>query len=73
MVCIVNIHFQFSRLVVSDSATPWTAAQQASLSMTNSQSLLRLMSIESVMPSSHLLLSSPSPPAFTLSQHQGLF
>ena len=51
--------------------TPWTAARQASLSITNSQSLLRLMSVESVMPSNHL--SSPSPPAFTLSQHQGLF
>ena len=37
-------------------ATPWTAAHQASLSITNSQSLLKLMSIESVMPSSHLIL-----------------
>ena len=40
-------------------ATPWTAARQASLSITNSQSLLKLMSIESVMPSSHLILSCP--------------
>ena len=40
------------------SATPWTAARQASLSITNSQSLLQLMSIESVIPSSHLILSS---------------
>ena len=63
---------QFSRLVVSDSVTPWTAAQQASLSITNSWSLLKLVSMESVMPSSHLILSSPSPPAFNLSQHQGL-
>ena len=39
--------------------TPWTAARQASLSITNSQSLLKLMSIESVMPSSHLILSRP--------------
>ena len=38
-------------------ATPWIAARQASLSITNSQSSLRLMSIESVMPSSHLILS----------------
>ena len=38
------------------SATPWTAARQASLSITNSRSLLKLMSIESVMPSSHLIL-----------------
>ena len=56
------------------TATPWAAARQASLSITNSQSLLKLMSIESVMPSNYLLLlSSPSPPAFNLSQHQGLF
>ena len=41
---------------MSDSATPWTAARQASLSITNSQSLLKLMSIESVMPSNHLIL-----------------
>ena len=36
--------------------TPWTAAPQASLSITNSQSLFKLMSIESVMPSNHLIL-----------------
>ena len=40
-------------------ATPWTAAHQASLSITNSQSLPKLMSIESVMPSSHLILCRP--------------
>ena len=45
---------QFSRSVVSDSATPWTAARQASLSITNSQSLPKLISIESVMPPNHL-------------------
>ena len=39
--------------------TPWTAARQASLSNTNSWSLLRLMSIESVMPSNHLILCHP--------------
>ena len=39
--------------------TPWTAARQASLSITNSWSLLKLMSIESVMPSSHLILCHP--------------
>ena len=38
---------------------PWTAACQASLSITNSQSLLKLMSIESVMPSNHLILCHP--------------
>ena len=40
-------------------ATPWTAARQASLSITNSWSLLRLMSIESVMPFNHLILCRP--------------
>ena len=40
-------------------ATPWTAAHQASLSITNSQRVLKLMSIESVMPSNHLILSHP--------------
>ena len=40
-------------------ATPWTVARQASLSITNAHSLLRLMSIESVMPSSHLILCCP--------------
>ena len=40
-------------------ATPWTAACQASLSITNSQRLLKLMSIESVMPSNHLILCHP--------------
>ena len=39
--------------------TPWTTARQASLSITNSWSLLRLMSIESVMPSNHLILCCP--------------
>ena len=39
-------------------ATPWTAARQASLSITNFRSLLKLMSIESVMPSNHLILCS---------------
>ena len=40
-------------------ATPWTAARQASLSITNSWSLLKLVSIESVMPSNHLILCHP--------------
>ena len=52
---------------------PWTAACHTSLSFTISLSLLKLMCIESVMTSSHLVLPSPSPPAFSLSQHQGLF
>ena len=50
---------QFSCSVVSDSATPCTAAHQASLSITNCQSLLKLMSIELVMPSNHLILCRP--------------
>ena len=54
-------------------ATPWIAAHQASLSITNSWSLLKLMPIESVMPSSHHPLSPPSPPAPNPYQHQGLF
>ena len=40
-------------------ATPWTAARQASLSITNYKSLLKLMYIESVMPSNHLILCRP--------------
>ena len=44
---------------MSDSATLWTSAYQASLSITNSRSLLKLMSIESVMPSNHLILCHP--------------
>ena len=50
---------QFSHSVESDSATPWTAACQASLSNTNSWSLLRLMSTESTRPSNHLILCRP--------------
>ena len=54
-----HIHYQFSCLVVSDSATPWTVVHQVSLSITNSWSLLKLMSIKSVMPSNHLILCHP--------------
>ena len=51
---------QLSRSVVSQLfATPWIAACQASLSITNSRSSLKLTSIESVMPSSHLILCHP--------------
>ena len=59
----VCIHSQFSSVQslshVRLFVTPWTAARQASLSITNSQSLLKLMSIESVMPSNHLILCGP--------------
>ena len=55
-------------------ATPWIEVHQASLSFTISQSLLKLMSIELVIPSNHLILCClPSPLALSLSQHQGLF
>ena len=50
---------QFSRSVMSDSVTPWTAARQASLSIINSRSLLKLGSIESVMPYNHLIFCRP--------------
>ena len=51
--------------------TPWTAAYRGSLSFTVSWNLLKLMSIESMMPFNHML--PPSPPVFNLSQHQSLF
>ena len=54
--------------------TPWTAACQSTLSFTMSWNLLKLMSIESMMPfNSSPPLSSPSPPALNLTQHQGVF
>ena len=51
-----NNTVQFSCSVISDSAIPWTTARQASLSITNSQSPPKPMSIELVMPSNHLIL-----------------
>ena len=54
-----GVEVQFSRSVMSDSATPWTAARQASLSITNSWSLPKLMSIKLVMPSNRLILCCP--------------
>ena len=50
---------QFSRSVMFNSVTPWIVAHQASLSFTISQSLLKFMSIELVMPSNHLVLCCP--------------
>ena len=50
---------QFTHSVMSNPATPWTAACQASLSITNFQSLPKLMSIESVMPFNHLIPCRP--------------
>ena len=61
--CQSGLHLQqsvhFSRSVTSNSLTPWTAARQATLSITNSWNLLKLMSIELVMPSNHLILCHP--------------
>ena len=54
-----HLSVQFSCSVVSNSATPWTTARQASLSITNSGTLSKLMSIESVMLSNHLILCCP--------------
>ena len=63
IICIVQMVFssvQFSRSVVSDFLSPHgLAACQASLSITNSQSLYKLMSIKSMMPSNHLILHHP--------------
>ena len=60
---LFNLYAEFSSVQslsrVQLFVTPWIAARQASLSITNSQSLLKLMSIESVMPSNHLILCCP--------------
>ena len=53
--------------------TPWTAASQASLSITNSQSLLKLMSIKSMMPSNHLILYRPLLPRPSIFPSIGVF
>ena len=60
----IGIHFiQFSSVtVVFDFATSWTVERQTSLSITNFWSLLKLMSIESVMPFNHLILCHPPLP-----------
>ena len=64
----------FSRPVVSDCLWPHgLAAHQASRSITNSWSLLKRLSIQVVIASNHLILSTPSPLALSLSQQQGLF
>ena len=53
--------FQFTHSVLSNFVTAWTAACQASLSITNSQSLLKLMPTELVVPSNYLILCCPFP------------
>ena len=76
MIWTTKFHFSSTQSLshVQLFATLWTAARQASLSITNPWSLLKLMSIESsdAIQQSHPLLS-PSPPTFNLSQHQSLF
>ena len=75
---IFIIHFlvQFSCSVMSDSVTPWIPAHQASLSITSSRSSFRLTSIESVIPSTHLilcrplLLLPPIPPSIRVFSHK---
>ena len=61
--CFIEVHPKFSSVLslsrVQLFATPWPAACEASLSITNSWSLLKLTSIESVMPSNHLILCHP--------------
>ena len=59
MKCCVYVSVQFSCSFMSDSATPWATAHQASLSITSFRSLPKFMSIKSVMPSNHLILCRP--------------
>ena len=74
---IENLANQFSSVQslghVRLFATPWTAACQASLSITNSRSLLKLMSIESVIPSNHLILCQPFSPRLQSFPASGTF
>ena len=58
-VCVLEVCLDVSKAQSCLFETPWTVACQAFLSITNSQSLLKLMSIESVMPSNHLILCRP--------------
>ena len=68
-ICVCTVFVQSLRLTLHN---PRTVAHKASLSFAISQSLLKLVSVESVMPSNHLTLSPPFPPALNLPQHQGL-
>ena len=72
-----DVSFQFSSVQslshVQLFATPWTVARQASLSITNSRSLFKLMSIELVMPSSHLILCGPLLPNLRSLPASGFF
>ena len=59
LIIVLILLLLLSHSVVSDFASPWTAARQASLSFTVYRSLLKLMSVESLLPSSHLVLCRP--------------
>ena len=74
MLQFYSIVFLFSRSVMSDSATPWTAAHKASLSINHLLELAQthVHPVGDAIQPSHPL-SSPFPPTFNLSQHQGLF
>ena len=63
----------FGRLVVSNSLQPYGLPYRLPCPSLSPRVCLKLMSIESVMPSNHLILCQSSPPALSLSQHQGLF
>ena len=65
----LSLLFSHSRPTLWD---PWSAGRQHFLPFTISQTLFKLMSTELVMPSNHLILLSPSPPVFNLSQNLGL-
>ena len=77
LLLITYCSFQFSSVQLLSHVRPFatlqTAAHQASLSITNSQSLLKLMSTELVMSSNYLSSVIPFSPTFNLSQHYGLF
>ena len=64
---------QFSCSVVSDSGTPWPEGRQASVSVTSSRGLLKLISIESVLPSNHHTLVTPFSSAFNQDYERQIF
>ena len=67
----ITFTFQFSHSVMSDSLWPHGLQHSHLPYPSNSQSLIKLICIESVRSSNHLILCHPSPPAFNISQHQG--
>ena len=74
ILCCIALHSaQFSCSIVSDSLRPHGLSLPGFPVCHQLPELAQLVSIESVMPSNHLILLFPSPPAFNLYQHQGLF